>query len=97
MPVLSNVFCEKPIYKILQALPDGNVRSLTSRRAIARKMFCIALSIILTTYARNGLKELQCEQTFIVSKISLVLKKNKCCLNVENILVIKFVKAVLKK
>ena len=51
----------------------------------------MALSIIFTTYNRNGLKKLQCERTF-----KLVLKKDKC-LSVENILVLKFDKTILKK
>ena len=55
----------------------------------------MALSIIFTTYNRNGFKKLQCEQTFILCKTSLVLKKDKC-LSVENILVLKFDKATLK-
>ena len=37
----------------------------------------------------------ECEQTFISCKTSLVLKKDKC-LSVENILVLKFDKAILK-
>ena len=37
----------------------------------------------------------ECEQTFILCKTSLVLKKDKC-LSVENILVLKFDKAILK-
>ena len=55
----------------------------------------MALSIIFTTYTRNGLKKLQCEPTFIYSE-KLVLKKDKC-LSVENILVLKFDKTILKK
>ena len=53
------------------------------------------LSIIFTTYTRNGFKKLQCERTFILCKTGLVLKKDKC-LFVENILVLKFDKAILK-
>ena len=45
---------------------------------------------------QNGFKKLQCEQTFILCETSLVLKKDKC-LSVENILVLKFDKAILKK
>ena len=56
----------------------------------------MALSIIFTAYTRNGFKKLQCEGTFILYKTSLVLKKGKC-LNVENILLSKFDKAILKK
>ena len=55
----------------------------------------MALSIF-TTYTRNGFKKLQCERTFILCETSLVLKKDKC-LSVENILVLKFDKAILKK
>ena len=56
----------------------------------------MALSIISTTCNRNGFKKLQCERTFILCETSLVLKKDKC-LSVENILVLKFDKAILKK
>ena len=56
----------------------------------------MAVSIIFTTYTRNGFKKLQCERTFILCETSLVLKKDKC-LSVENILVLKFDKAILKK
>ena len=53
------------------------------------------LSIIFTTYTRNGFKKLQCERTFILCKTGLVLKKDKC-LFIKNILVLKFDKAILK-
>ena len=56
----------------------------------------MAPSIIFTTYTRNGFKKLRCERTFILCGASLVLKKDKC-LSVENILVLKFDKAILKK
>ena len=56
----------------------------------------MALSIVFTTYNRNGFKKLQCERTFILSKTSLVLKKDKW-LSVENILLLKFGKAILKQ
>ena len=56
----------------------------------------MALSIIVITYTRNGFKKLQCERTFILFESSLVLKKGKCLSN-ENILVLKFDKAILKK
>ena len=56
----------------------------------------MTLSIIFITYTRNGCKKLQCEQTFILCKTSLILKKDKC-LSVENILVLKFDEAILKK
>ena len=71
---------KKPIYKNLQPLPDGNVRNLNSRPAINCKetFFYMALSIIFTTYTRNGFKKLQCERTFILCETSLVLKKDKC-------------------
>ena len=54
------------------------------------------LFIIFSTYTRNAFKKLQCERTFILCEISLILKKDKC-LSVENILVLKFDKAILKK
>ena len=54
----------------------------------------MALTNIFTTYTRNGFKKLQCEQTFILCKTSF--KKDKC-LSVENNLVSKFDKAILKK
>ena len=56
----------------------------------------MVLSIIFNTYTRNGLKKLLCEQTFILCETSLVLKKGKC-LSVENIMVLKSDKAILKK
>ena len=42
---------KEPIYKNLLSFPDDNVRSLTSRPAIAKKrfFFYMALSIIFTT------------------------------------------------
>ena len=46
----------------------------------------MALSIIFTTYNRNGLKKLQYEWTF-----KLVLKKDKC-VSVENILLLNLTK-----
>ena len=55
----------------------------------------MVLSIIFITYTKNGFKKLQCERTFILSETSLVLKKDKC-LSDENILVIKFDKAIFK-
>ena len=55
----------------------------------------MALSITFITYTRNGLKKLWFEQIFISCETSLVLKKDKC-LSVENILVLKFNKAILK-
>ena len=54
----------------------------------------MALSIIFTTYTRNGFKKLQCERTVILCETSLVLKKFS---SVENILVLKFDKTILKK
>ena len=54
----------------------------------------MALSIIFTTYTRNSFKMLQYEQTFILCETSF--EKDKC-LSVENILVLKFHKAILKK
>ena len=56
----------------------------------------MALSIIFTTYTRNGFEKLQFERTFILCETSLVLKKDKC-LSDANILVIKFDKAIFKK
>ena len=56
----------------------------------------MVLSIKITTYTRNGFKKLQCERTSILCETSLVLKKGKC-LSVENNLVLKFDKAILKK
>ena len=56
----------------------------------------MALSIIFTTHNRNGFKKLQCERTFILCETSLVLKKDKC-VSVENIPVLKFDNAILKK
>ena len=56
----------------------------------------MALSIIFTTYTRNGLKNCYCEQTFILFETSLVLKKHKCS-SVENTLVSTFDKDILKK
>ena len=56
----------------------------------------MALSIVFTTYTRNGFKKLQRERNFILCETSLVLKKDKC-LSVENILVLKFDKTILKK
>ena len=56
----------------------------------------MALSIIFPTYSKNGFKKLQCERTFILSETSLVLKQGNCS-TVENILVLKFDKAILKK
>ena len=47
----------------------------------------MTVSIILTTYTRNGFKKLQCERTFLLCQTSLVLKKDKC-LSDENILVL---------
>ena len=47
----------------------------------------MTVSIILTTYTRNGFKKLQCERTFLLCQTSLVLKKGKC-LSDENILVL---------
>ena len=34
-----DLFYKKPIYKNLKPLPDGNVRNLNSRAAIAKKLF----------------------------------------------------------
>ena len=56
----------------------------------------MALSVISTTYTRNGFTKLQCERTSILCETSLVLKKGKC-LRDENILVLKFDKAILKE
>ena len=56
----------------------------------------MALSIIFTTYTRNGFEKLQCERAFILCETSLVLKNDKC-LSVEDILVFKFDIAILKK
>ena len=50
----------------------------------------MALSIIFTTYTRNGFKKLHCERTFILCETSS--EKSD-----ENILVLKFGKAILKK
>ena len=47
----------------------------------------MTLSIIFATYTRNGFKKLQCERTF----------EKRQVLSVENILVLKFDKAILKK
>ena len=47
----------------------------------------MTLSIILSTYTRNGFKKLQCEQTFLLCQTSLILKKDKC-LSHANILVL---------
>ena len=55
----------------------------------------MALSIIFTTYTTNGFKKLQCERTFILCQTSQFWKKK--CLSDENILVLKFDKAILKK
>ena len=52
----------------------------------------MALSIIFTTYTRNGFKKLQRERTFIPCKTSF-----EKCLSAENNLVLKFGKAILKK
>ena len=54
----------------------------------------MVLSIIFTTYTRNGLKNCNLNKTLYYSK--LVLKKDKCS-SVENTLVLKFDKAILKK
>ena len=66
-----------------------------SQNFFIRKSYMI-LSIIFTTFTRNDLKRLQCEQTFILCETSLVFKKDKC-LSVENILVLKFDKAIFKE
>ena len=49
----------------------------------------MALSVNFTSYRRNG----KCEQTFILSETSLLLKKDSC-LSAENILVLKFDKII---
>ena len=56
----------------------------------------MVFSIFFTTYTSNGFKTLQRERAFVPCKASLVLKRGKC-LSVENILVLKFDKAILKK
>ena len=54
----------------------------------------MVLSIVFTTYTRNGLKTCNLNKPLYYSK--LVLKKDKCS-SVENTLVLKFDKAILKK
>ena len=56
----------------------------------------MALSITFTTYTKNGLKKIVAWTNFILFETSLVLKKDKCS-SIENILVLKFGKAILKK
>ena len=47
MSVFSKVFYKKPIYKNPQPLSDGNVRNLTSRPAIAKKLFTLGSPLFL--------------------------------------------------
>ena len=54
----------------------------------------MALSIIFTTYTKNGLKNCSLNKPLYYSK--LVLKKDKWS-SVENTLMFKFDKAILKK
>ena len=67
-------FIRNPFIRISR-LSNDNVRNLTSRPAIAKKLFYMALSIIFATYTRNSFKKLQCEQTITLCETSLVLKK----------------------
>ena len=39
MSVFSNAFYKNPIYKNLEPLSDGGVRNMTSKPAIAKKLF----------------------------------------------------------
>ena len=71
MSVFSNIFYMKPIYKNLQSLPDDNTRHLNSTFPIANKVFLPwSSSLILINK-----QEMDCKQTFILCKTSLVLKK----------------------
>ena len=67
-------FIRNPFIR-MSRLSNDNVRNLTSRPAIAKKLFYMALSIIFATYTRNSFRKLQCEQTITLCETSLVLKK----------------------
>ena len=88
-------FIKNPLIRISRHCLAVN---LNSWPAIAKKLFFLhALYIIIfTTYTRNGFKKFHCERTFILCETNLVLIKDKCS-SVENILVLKFDKAILKK
>ena len=49
--IFQSFFYKKPIYKNLQPLPNGSVRNLTSRPAIAKKLFSTWPSPL---FLRNG-------------------------------------------
>ena len=88
-------FNKKPIYKNLQPLSDGNVRNLNSRPAVTKKLFFTWPSPLFILHAPEMvLKSCSVNEPLYYAK--LVLKKDKC-LSVENVLVLKFDKAMLKK
>ena len=83
----------------LLPLPDGNVRNLPSRPAIAKKLFSTwasPLFYIILLYRQEMVLKIVLWTNFTLFETSLVLKKEKCSY-VENTLVLKFHKAILKK
>ena len=62
---------------------------------LPKTFFYMALSIIFTTYTRNGFKNFSVNKPLYYST-SLVLEKDKCS-SFQNTLALKFDKAILKK
>ena len=95
MSVFSNVFYKKPIVRISNHYLTATQETWLADLQLLRNFFYMALSIIFITYTRNCLKDCSVNKPLYYAK--LVLKKKQVFSSVENILVLKFDRAILKK